>query len=149
MIQRILSAGFISHAELESVIGRLPATQTSVFGRIGRRMMAPLYAKLRADPYHPVLSDRETATLAWRAAALPNMEPASPLLRATGMNASFIPMPPASRKPLPLLSWTPRRSKTPNTSVLSHIRTGDRWKRTFASTSYIYTALKCSPYLRP
>ena len=37
--------------------------------------MAPLYAKLRADPYHSVLSDRETATLAWWTAALPHMEP--------------------------------------------------------------------------
>ena len=74
-IQRILSAGFISHAELESVIGGLSFTQTAVFGRIGRGMMAPLYAKLRADPYRPFLSDRESATLDWRAAALPNMEP--------------------------------------------------------------------------
>ena len=38
-------------------------------------MTAPLYAKLRADPYHPVVSGRESAILAWLAAPLPNMEP--------------------------------------------------------------------------
>ena len=74
-IQRILSAGFISRAELESAIGRLSFTQTSAFGRIGRGMMAPLYTKLRAAPYHPVLSDRGETALAWWAAALPNMDP--------------------------------------------------------------------------
>ena len=51
--QRVLSAGFISHAKLESIIGRLSLTQTSVFGGIGRGAMAPLYAKLLADPYRP------------------------------------------------------------------------------------------------
>ena len=75
MIHRIPSAGFISRAELESAIVRLSFTRTSVFVRIGRGIMAPLYAKLRAYPYHPVLYDRETATLERRADALPNMEP--------------------------------------------------------------------------
>ena len=37
--------------------------------------MAPLYAKLRTEPYHSILHNRETTALGWRAAALPNMEP--------------------------------------------------------------------------
>ena len=42
---------------------------------VGRCMMAPLYAKLRTDPYHSILSGREASIIGWRAAELPNMEP--------------------------------------------------------------------------
>ena len=49
-IGRILSEGVVSHDELESIVGRLSFAQTSVFGRIGRGAMAPLYAKLRSVP---------------------------------------------------------------------------------------------------
>ena len=42
-----LRADHISHPELESVIGRLSFPQTSIFGRVGRVMLPPLYTKLR------------------------------------------------------------------------------------------------------
>ena len=66
-IRIILSKGVISRDELESIIGGLSFAQTSVFGRIGRGVMAPLYAKLRSAPlpshalgqgiYDPLLVD--------------------------------------------------------------------------------------------
>ena len=101
--------------------------------------MAVLYAKLRADPYRPVLSDRETAALDWWAASLPNMEPRvatpkgdrAPRVAnndAAGKSqiiASVI-LDPSSRKHAKYISST------------THIRTGGRWGKTFAPTSYIY-----------
>ena len=54
MIHRVLSTASISRAALESVVGRLSIAQTSRFGRIGQCTMAPLYAKLRAEPYHSI-----------------------------------------------------------------------------------------------
>ena len=50
MTERAADSGSVSHMELESIIGRLSFSQTSVFGRIGRGVMAPLYAKLRTSP---------------------------------------------------------------------------------------------------
>ena len=48
--RRVLSEGIISHDELESIIGRLSFAQTSVFGRIGRGMMAPYTPNYAALP---------------------------------------------------------------------------------------------------
>ena len=102
-------------------------------------MMAPLYSKLRADPYHPVLSDRETATLAWWEASLPHMEPRVATPKGgrderivytdysgnSQISASMI-LDPSSFKNAKYIR------------PIKHIRTGGRWGKTFAPTSYIY-----------
>ena len=75
MIRRVVGSGSVSHMELESIIGRLFFTQTSVFGRIGRGMVAPLYAKLRTFPYRHVLSPKESTTLRWWTVAIDHMKP--------------------------------------------------------------------------
>lgn len=46
MIQQILDLGVVTYAQLASLIGGLSFPQTSIFGRFGRPMMGPLYAKL-------------------------------------------------------------------------------------------------------
>ena len=102
-------------------------------------MMAPIYAKLRADPCHPVLSDRDTAALGWWAAALPKMEP----LVATqkGDLAERIVYTDAAGKSQIFAAVILGASAFRNTKYIrpiAHIRTGERWKSAFDSTSYIY-----------
>ena len=41
ILTRIIDAGAAKLAEIKSIIGRLSVTQTSIFGRIGKAMMAP------------------------------------------------------------------------------------------------------------
>ena len=43
--------GRITNSELEAVIGRLSLAPTSVFGRIGRAILSPIYAKLHSSRY--------------------------------------------------------------------------------------------------
>ena len=138
-IQRILTAGFIPHSESGSVIARLSFTQTSVFGVVGRSMMAPLYAKLRADPYLPVLSGRETAAVAWWAASLPNMEPR--VATPKGDRTERIVYTDAAGKSQIIATVISGPSSFKNTKYIrsiAHIRTGGRWGETFTPTSYIY-----------
>ena len=102
-------------------------------------MMAPLYAKLRAGPYHPVLSERETTTLAWRTASIPNMEPRVATPR--GDRAERVVYAGDAGKSQIIASVILGTSSFKNTKYLrriTHIRTGGRRKSTIASTSYIY-----------
>ena len=75
MIKRVVDSGSVSPMELESIVGRLSFTQTSVFGRVGRWMMAPRYAKLRDFPYRQALSQKESTALRWRTVAIGHMKP--------------------------------------------------------------------------
>ena len=60
-----ITAGWISPKESESLNGRLSFSRTSIFGRIGRGMMHPLYRKLRADYYQGILSVADVSLLQW------------------------------------------------------------------------------------
>ena len=62
-IEDFLHAGSVTHKELESLVGRLSYSQTSIFGRFGRAMMHPLYRKLRSGYYQPKLSGVDTSIL--------------------------------------------------------------------------------------
>ena len=70
-----VSSGRISHADLESAIGRLSATQTSVFGRIGRERIFTLYAQLHSRNYDATPDINELTTVRWRVVALGHMKP--------------------------------------------------------------------------
>ena len=65
--------GVITHDQLESLIGRLSFSQTSIFGRFGRPMMTQLYNKLNARRYHPILSTNEIRIPQWWRTALINL----------------------------------------------------------------------------
>ena len=67
--------GAVTRQELGSLIGELSFFRTPVFGRISRSMMAPLYGKLDAPPFHPPLSDRGAGGLHWWALGLPDIRP--------------------------------------------------------------------------
>ena len=139
MIERIITTGSISHKELESVIGRLSFTQTSVFGRIGRAMLSPLYIKLHTDTYFPALSLKEATCLRWWTVALAHMKPR----KAT-------PKPPKVER----IVYTDAAGRsqiiaavclTPGTFVagnridsVRHSKTGLKWRKTFKKTCYIY-----------
>lgn len=75
MIDNILELGVATHSQLESLIGRLSFSQTSIFGRFGRPMISPLYVNLDTLHYHPILSDREIRVLQWWKTAITNLEP--------------------------------------------------------------------------
>ena len=69
------TGGAIAHKELESVFGKLPFTQTSIFGRVGRAIMTSLYRKVNSHYYAPGLSGRDASTLRCWAMALLNLTP--------------------------------------------------------------------------
>merc|ERR1719158_1830588 len=101
--------------------------------------MAPLYAKLRAGPYHPVLSDRESTTLARRTAELPSMEPR--VATPKGDRTERIVYTDAAGKSQIIAAVVSGPSTFKNTKYIrpaKHIRTGEKRKRTFAPTIYIY-----------
>ena len=68
-------SGSMSHIELESMTGRLPYSQTSIFGRFCMETTHPLYWKLNTEYCHPKLSDLGTATLHRRQAILTATRP--------------------------------------------------------------------------
>ena len=74
-ISEFLDAGVISHQELESLNGRLSFSQTSVFGRFGRALMQPLYKKVNAACYQPVLSAADARVLEWWRGMLSSIRP--------------------------------------------------------------------------
>ena len=67
LIRRIVKEGSISHATLESTIGRLSFAQTAVFCRFARAMPKPLYSKLFSKRHIPNLSPTLVRNLEWRA----------------------------------------------------------------------------------
>ena len=138
-IGRILSEGVVSQDALDSIIGRLSFAQTSVFGRVGRGMMAPLYAELRSAPYHTTLSGRDSMTLAWWTAALPNMEPrvATPNTDRTD-RIVYTDAAGKSRIVAAVIIGPTNFKHTKYLRSVTHIRTGMRWAKTCADTSYIY-----------
>ena len=75
MRTRIIEAGAVALAEIESVIGRLSCARTSIFGRIGEAILAPLYAKLHYKTYRPLVPPNEITTLSCWTVALARVEP--------------------------------------------------------------------------
>ena len=73
MILRILERGATPRCQLGSLIGRLPFSQTSLFGRFGRATMSPLRTRLNAQVYHPMISGVDKRVLQWWAASLRNL----------------------------------------------------------------------------
>ena len=74
-ISQFLDAGMISHKELESLNGRLSFSQTSIFGRFGRALTQPLYRKVNAAFYQPVLPPSDIRVLEWRQGMLLDVRP--------------------------------------------------------------------------
>ena len=64
-LEEFLRICHMPHKELESVTGRLPYSETSVFGRFGRGMLQPLYRKLNAAYYQLDLPDSDRTGLQW------------------------------------------------------------------------------------
>ena len=100
--KRALAVGFAPRSELDSAIAIIPITRTSVFWRIGRSLAAPLYARIRTDPYHLVLSEWKPATLNWRAAAPRTWTQWSRIPMAAELKSLLTPKPLGGRKYSPL-----------------------------------------------
>ena len=60
----------IARKDLEKLIGELPFTQTSVFGRFGRPLLTPLQGMLEIHPYAAKLRESEIPILHCRATSL-------------------------------------------------------------------------------
>ena len=100
--------------------------------------MAPLYDRLRADPYRPILSGGKTAAVDWRAAALPSMEPR--VATPKGGPAGRVVYTDASGKSQIIAASILDPSSVKNTKYIrpiTHVRAGGRWKKTYDSTRYI------------
>ena len=65
LLKQYIKQGAIPEKELESLIGKLSFSQTSVFGRMGRAMMSTLYQKQNAKPYQKKLTNRDLYTFRW------------------------------------------------------------------------------------
>ena len=138
-IKRVVDSGSVSHMELEFIIGRLSLTQTSVFVRIGRGVMAPLYAKLRTSPYRQVLSPEELTTLRRSTVALDHMKPrvATPKPKLT----ERVVYTDAAGKAKIIAAGIIGPITFAECKTVKRVcatRTGHRWIKTFEDTSYIY-----------
>ena len=69
-ISDVISKGSIGHKPLESLIGKLSFTQTSIFGRFGRTPLRFLQTKLHRRPFEGTLTEEEIDILQWRIASL-------------------------------------------------------------------------------
>ena len=69
-ILETISKGYIEHKPSEKLIGKLPFTQTSIFGRFGRTLLKFLHTKLHRKPYLGHLSEEEIDILLWWVASL-------------------------------------------------------------------------------
>ena len=72
-IRQISALGVISRQATESIVWKISFSQTSIVGRIGRSMMAPVYGKLNAPFFRPLHAGRERCTFWRRAEALPEV----------------------------------------------------------------------------
>ena len=133
------SSGRISHADLESVIGRLSFAQTSVFGRIGRAMLSPLYTKLRAKSYDPTLDLKELTTLRWWVVALGQL-PARKATPQPSVPERVVYTDAAGKSAIiaAVVIDPSRFTESKTIDTVWSLKTGLRWKSTFAKTNFIY-----------
>ena len=64
-LDEYVEGGWIAYKELESLIGRLSFSQTSVFGRFGRALMQPLHRKLKAPVFPGRLTHSDRLVFQW------------------------------------------------------------------------------------
>ena len=138
-IREFASLGRIQHKDLESLIGKLSFTQTSVFGRVGRAMMAALYQKVNAKFYDPVLSDRELTTLRWWPNAILNMTPRLTRARPPQTDIIIYTDAATTAQIIAAVLIDPRSFRTTlTTSAVISAKVGPHWGKLFDETSEIY-----------
>ena len=134
-----MDLGVISHGELESLIGRLSFSQTSIFGRIGRSMLAPLYIKLKTRYYHPLISPAEMNLLSWWTTTLADMGPR--VVRPRTNMAELVIFTDAATKTMTIAAVTVTRTTFKRDESISLVQdsvVGKYWEATFDKTSLIY-----------
>ena len=138
-LQGYVAQRTIRHKDLESVIGELSFTQTSVMGRVGRAMMTSLYQKLNAKFYCADLTDRELTTLNWWSVALLNLTPRLTKNRHPRTDLIIYTDSATTTQIIAAVLIDPRsfRDTLTTTAVLS-ARVGPHWKKLFADTCEIY-----------
>ena len=137
--ERIIETGPIARKDLESVFGRLSFTRTSVFGRIGRSMRAPLYKKPHMGKYTPSLSLIEATSMGRRAVPIAHMKhrkatPKHPM-------AERIVYSDAVGKSQIIATVRRKPGTFDSSNRIGPIRpskTGDRRRKSFGATCYIY-----------
>ena len=133
------ACGRISHADLESVIGRLSFTQTSVFGRIGRAVLSPLYTKLHSKSYDPTLCLKELTTLRWWVVALGHMPPRKASPKPTVPERVVYTDAAGKSAIIAAVVIDPTRFAEGKTiDAVWSLKTGFRWMSTFAETNFVY-----------
>ena len=138
-MERIILAGSVTHKELESIIGRLSFTQTSVFGRIGRAMLAPLYKKLHMEKYFPSLSLIEATSLRWWAVALAHMKPRKATPKHPKTERVVYSDAAGKSQIIATVCLTPGTfASNDRIDSIRHSKTGNKWGKTFEKTCYIY-----------
>ena len=139
MITQIIDLGIITHDQLESLIGRLSFSQTSIFGRFGRPMMTQLYNKLNARRFHPVLSTNEIRILQWWRTALTNL--ASRTVRPQKDRPDWIVFTDAATSTSIIAAVLIKRSDfiiNENIDLIYASLTGEYWVKLFELTNLIY-----------
>ena len=138
-ITRILDLGVITHDQLESLIGRLSFSQTSIFGRFGRPMLTHLYTKLNAHRYHPVLETKEIRILQWWRTSLLNL--ASRTVRPQNDTPDWVVSTDAATSTSIIAAVLVNRDEFVENETIRHVyatKTGDYWVRLFETTNLIY-----------
>ena len=138
-IREFALLGRIQHKDMESLIGKLSFTQTSVFGRVGRAMMAALYQKVNAKFYDPALSDRELTTLHWWSNAILNMTPRLTRARPPQTDLIIYTDAATTAQIIAAVLIDPRSFRTTmTTSAVISAKVGPHWKKLFSKTAEIY-----------
>ena len=132
-------SGKIPHADLESAIGRLSFAQTSVFGRIGRAMLSPLYVKLHSNNWDATIDLKELTTLRWWVASLGHMKPRKAIPKHAATERVVYTDAAGKSAIMADVVFDPSRFTAYKTiGGVWSLKTGFRWKSTFAKTNFIY-----------
>ena len=138
-IDKFLELGVITPTELDSLIGRLSFSQTSIFGRFGRPFLAHLYAKQNAPYYSHILSDREQRSLRWWCTMLRQMKPRK--ITPKPDKPEYVVFTDAATKTGIMAAIVIERAtfgRTNNLSMVWEASPGPHWNTLFDKTSLIY-----------
>ena len=138
----MIREGSISHAAMESLIGRIGFAQSPAFGRFASAVLKPPYLKLYATRYSAALNPTTIRTLTWRGATLKNTTRSifrSIALDRTGRCAPTPPKRRALRVPTwPLFSLELNPPSLVNAELFLSSRPSVEEANFFSSTSTIF-----------
>ena len=147
-ISGFISAGAISHKELEFIAGRLSFSHTAIFGRFGRALMQPLYRKANAAFYQCALSGEGVKALQWWEGMILAAHPRTAQRRRSAPGRIIYTDAAATTFIAASIAISPIEcSVAPVLEACRAMTAGQAWADLFIKTNLIY-GLRCCPLFR-